>query len=193
MLEQVPRYQKDVNVINHKVTDEYKSIDKILSLIPKLKVLDIAGAEGYLAWLAAQHGHSVMNIEIDEGRVLRGRKHFPEIEMRADNIFDNLDILSNYNVYMVSRFFHNIGYDKSVELMDAIEKQTDYILIIKYKPGLVKETGKPREKLATKKGINDLLEQYGIKKKSFPQQVIVAARGKYEYIPDMLRQYIREG
>lgn len=196
MLEQVPRYQKDANVKQHKITKEYKSIKKILELIPKGHVLDIAGAEGFVAYLAAQCGHIAVNVEIDEGRVLRGLKHFgvcANLTIIKNNIFEDLDMLGHFNIFIVARFFHNIGLQKSLKLMDEIDKKEDYILIVKYKPGLKKETGAPREPLATKKGVKNLLEQYNLKKKSFPQEVIVAAKGKYEGVPDMLRKHIGEG
>jgi len=195
-LEQKPRYQKDTNVKQHKITKEYKSIDKILSLIPNGHVLDIAGAEGFIAYLAALCGHSAVNVEIDKGRVLRGLKYFgthANLTILEKDIFDELDMLDYFNIFIVARFFHNIGMKKSIELMDAIDKKEDYILIVKYKPGLKKETGAPREPLATKRGIKSLLEQYNLKKKSFPQEVIVAAKGKYEGIPDMLRKHLPEG
>ena len=193
-LEQQPRYQKDANVKEHKITPEYKSIDKILSLIPKGQVLDIACAEGFLVWLAEKRGHNAYGIEIDEGRVNRGRKNLniPSL-LTAGDIFNNLSKIKDYNIFIVARFFHNIGYEKSLQLMDEINKKDDYIIIVKYKPGLRKETGAPREPLATKKGVKNLLEQYNLKKKSFQQQVIVAAKGKYEGVPDMLRKHIGEG
>ena len=193
MLEQVPRYQKDVNVKHHEVTKEYKSINKILSLIPKAKVLDIACAEGFIAWIAHKHGHEAEGCEIDEGRVLRGRRHFPGLELKAIDIFEHLEMLQKFDIFIVARFLHNIGMEMSLKLMDEINKNEDYILIVKYKPGLKKETGAPRESLATKRGVKNLLEQYNLKKKSFPQEVIVAAKGKYEGVPDMLRKHLPEG
>lgn len=192
MLEQVPRYQKDTNVISKKVTKEYKSIKKILELIPKGNVLDIAGAEGFITWMADKVGHNAVCVEIDEGRVLRGRKNLG-IDIRAVDVFENLDMLEHFDIFVVARFFHNIGMEKSVELMGAIDEKKDYILIVKYKPGLKKETGARRELLATKKGIKELCECYNLAKKSFPGEVIVAAKGKYAGVPNMLRKHIGEG
>jgi len=191
-LEQKPRYQKDANVKEHKVTSEYKSLDKILSLIPKGRVMDIACAEGFLVWLAKKNGHTARGIEIDAGRVERGKKNLG-VELDTGDVFENLNLIAGFDTYIVARFFHNIGYEKSMKLMDEINKMDDYIIIVKYKPGMRKETGAPREPLATKKGVNSLLEQYNLKKKSFPGEVIVAAKGKYEYVPDMLRKHLPEG
>jgi len=191
-LEQQPKYQKNVNVISKKVTKEYKSIKKILELIPKGDLLDIGAAEGFITYIAHNAGHKAFGIEIDEGRVLRGRKHLNATIYAAD-IFECLHTFKNYDIFVVARFLHNIGFGKSLMLMDAIDKKKDYILIVKYKPGKRKETGAKREPLATKKGIKNLLEQYNLPKKSFPQETIVAGKGKYKGVPDMLRKHIGEG
>ncbi len=58
---------------------------------------------------------------------------------------------------------------------------------------LKRENDEPREPLATKKGINNFLDKYGLAKKSFPQQTIVAAKGKYVELLDKLRSEIGEG
>lgn len=193
-LAQVPRYQKDVNVKSHEVTKEYKSIKKILDVLPKeLKVFDIACAEGFLVYVAKKAGFQhPSGIEIDPGRTERGMKHM-DIEISTGSIFDNMNMLEDYDCFIISRFFHNVGMDASVKLMDEISKKEDVIIINKYKPGPKKENGKPRELLATKKGINQLMEKYGFEKKSFPQDVIVAAKGKYVMLLAELRKHIGEG
>jgi hypothetical protein len=191
-LQQVPRYQKSDNVINHKITSEYKSIEKILNLIPKAPLLDIACAEGFLVWMADRAGFTqTLGVEIDEGRVLRGRKHLG-VNLRANDIYSHLDIIKEFEIFIISRFFHNVGYEKTVKLMDAINEADDYLLIIKHKPGARKETGAKREPLATRKGINDMLDEYPVEKKSFPGDVILAGRGKYSDVPIMLRKYLPE-
>ena len=192
-LDQKPRYQKDANVKQKKITPEYKSIWKILDLIPKdLPLIDIACAEGFIVYMADQRGfNKTYGIEIDEGRVKRGRDNLG-VNIDAADTFESLHLMKDYKVFVVSRFFHNVGLEKSKELMDAIDKNDDYIIINKHKPGPRKETGEKRELLATKKGINGFMEQYGLTKKSFSQDVVVAAKGKYEYIPEILRKYIPE-
>ena len=191
-LEQVPRYQKDTNVISKKVTKEYKSIKKILELIPEGNLLDIACAEGFIVWIAEKAGLNGSGIEIDAERVKRGEKNLG-LQLLTGDIFEHIDMIKDYDIFVVARFFHNIGPEKSVQLMNAIDEKKDYILIVKYKPGKYKETGAPREPLATKKGVNELLEVYNLKKKSFPQEVIVAGKGKYAGVPDMLRKNLPEG
>lgn len=192
-LEQAPRYQKDVNVKQHEVTKEYKMIRKILGLLPKeLPLIDIACAEGFIVYIANKQGfETTFGIEIDEERVKRGRKNMG-VDIEAHDTFEYLDRMDKFKIFVISRFFHNVCEEKSKELMDAIDKNEDYIIINKHKPGPLKETGAKREPLATKKGINNFMEQYGLAKKSFPDDVVVAAKGKYEYIPSMLRKHIPE-
>ena len=194
ILDQVPRYQKDVNVKKKKVTKEYGVIFKILQLLPKtVKLYDIACAEGFICWLAKKAGIvNAKGIEIDADRVERGKKYLG-VDVVTGDIFENIDKLNYSDVYVFSRFFHNIGEESSRVLMDKLDKKKHFMLIIKYKPGLKKENGQKREPLAIKDGLNKFLESYGLKKKSFPQQVIVAAKGKYvEYLP-ILRKHIGEG
>ena len=192
-LDQAPRYQKDVNVKQHEVTKEYKVIWKVLGLLPKdLPLIDVSCAEGFIVYMARKQGfETTFGIEIDGDRVKRGIKHMG-VNIIAADTFESLDMLKDYKVFVISRFFHNVGLEKSKLLMDAIDKNEDYIIINKFKPGKTKETGEKRELLATKKGINALMEQYNLEKKSFPQEVVVAAKGKYEYIPAFLRKYIPE-
>ncbi len=194
MLEQTGHYQRDKNVIQKKVTPEFSVIYKIFKLLPnKLKVLDIACSEGFLVWLARESGfEEVDGIEIDSRRTRRGKKHL-KIDLQTGDIFENLDIIKKYDVFVVSRFFHNIGIRKSDVLMREINKKKNFILIIKYKPGLKREDDQPREPLAKKKGLHRFLERYNLAKKSFPQQILVAAKGKYLPMLKELRKHIGEG
>jgi len=192
-LEQAPRYQRDDNVKGKK-TGEFGCIWKIFKILPKeLKVLDIACAEGFLVWLARKGGlKETDGIEIDPDRTERGFKHL-NLELQTADIFENLDIIRKYDVFILSRFFHNIGEEKSDELMKRINRKRNYMLIIKYKPGMFKENKQKRQPLATKEGLKTFLDKYELAKKSFPQQVIVAAKGKYVPLLKELRKGIAEG
>jgi hypothetical protein len=192
VLQQVPRYQKDSHVKSHEIGGEFQSIWKILNLIPKAPLLDIACAEGFLVYIAQKAGFKkTMGIEIDEGRVLRGRK-FLGVNLRANDIFEHLDMVKDYKIFIISRFFHNVGHEQSKILMDAIDKKKDYLLIIKHKHGPRKENGKKREPLATRSGLNKFLDNYPVSKKSFKGDVIVAGKGRFEDVPAMLRKTMPE-
>lgn len=192
MLQQTPRYQKDSHVKSHEIGSEFQSVWKILNLIPKDAILDIGAAEGFLVYLARKAGFTkYLGLEIDEGRVLRGRKYLG-VNLRANDIFEHMEILKDYKIFVLARILHNIGNEQSKILMDAINKKRDYLLIIKHKHGPRKETGAKREPLATRKGINNFLDNYPVRKKSFSGDVIVAGKGKYKNMPAMLRRSLPE-
>ncbi|MCP3683526.1 MAG: class I SAM-dependent methyltransferase [bacterium] len=193
-LEQTDHYQPNRAVEKHQVTSEFAIIYKIFKLLPKnLRVLDIACAEGFLVWMARKAGiKRTEGIEIDPNRVHRGEEKL-NIKLINNDIFDYLDVVRNYDVFILSRFLHNITEHKAKLLVGDIDEKKDYLLIIKYKPGLRKENYEPREPLATKKGINKFLERYSLAKKSFSQEVIVAAKGKFVPILKKLRERIGEG
>jgi hypothetical protein len=193
ILDQVPRYQKDINVIKKKITPEYFILYKILKILPKtLRLFDVACAEGFIVWLAQKVGMRATGVELDAGRVDRGKTHLG-VDIYAGDAFRNMKRIDEADIIVVSRFFHNVGEELSHRLMKRIDKKKDYILIIKYKPGLKKETGGPREPLAIKDGLNKFLDGYDVSKKSFPQQTIVAAKGKYKKYLKQLRAEIGEG
>ena len=186
------RYQKNANVVGRKITEEYRSINKILSLLPAgLKLIDIACAECFIGWLAKAHGLDVTGIELDMDKVKGGKQHLG-MDIIHGSIFDNYNLLKGKDVFVVSRFFHNIGFKQSGSLMRAIDKNKDYIIIVKYKPGAYRETGQKRQPLATKKGVGTFLGNYKLNTKAFRSEVIVGAKGKYREIPDMLRKYLGE-
>lgn len=188
------QYQKTINVKKHKITQEWKPLWTILSHLPnELKLYDIGAAEGFICWMAKQKGIKVATgIERHKDKVVSAMKHL-EIKLTHGSIFDNINNLKEYNCFVFSRFLHNIGWEPSFKLMKEIDKIEDYIVIVKYKPGLFKENGTPRQPLAMKKGISRFMSYFNLKGKSFPQQLIVYGKGKYEYIPNKLRKYIKEG
>jgi len=192
-LDQVPRYQTDAAVKQRQITPEWSHMWQILKLIPKAPLIDIACAEGFCVWMADKAGFTqTLGVEIDEGRVLRGRKFLGDVNLRANNIFDRLSLLKEYRYFIIARFFHNIGDEMSEKLMNEIDKKKNYLLIIKHKAGPRKETGAKREPLATRKGINTFLDRYPLSKKSFCGDLIVAGKGKYSNIPAFLRKHMPE-
>lgn len=193
MIEQAPKYQKDINVKKKKRV-AFGSMWKIFKVLPNdLKVLDIACAEGFLVWLARKGGlKQTDGIEIDPRRTKRGFDHL-NLKLQTGDIFDHLDILKKYDVFLLSRFLHNIGEAKSSTLLDRIDRKRNYMLIIKYKPGVLKENKQPRKPLSTRKGISKFLEKYDLNKKTFPEEVIVAAKGKCVPLLKKLREKIKEG
>ena len=191
-LEQSPRYQRDENV-KSKSLGEFRVINKIIGLLSKeMKVLDIAAAEGFITYLARKAGLHCDGIEIDPNRTKRGFDNL-RLKLVTGDIFDNFNMLQRYNVFILSRFLHNIGEHKSKLLLDEIDRKRNYMLIIKYKPGKYRENGKLRQPLATKEGLKKFLERYNLPKKSFPQQTIVVAKGKYVPLLKKLRERIGEG
>ena len=195
-LEQVPRYQKDINVKEKKISREYAIINKILNLLPKkFSLLDIGAAEGFICWMALKAGYTtVVGIECDEGRVGRGRKNLGlNGTLLAGDVFKNMKRLDDADIIVISRFLHNVGEGLSHKLMERIDKKKDYILIIRYKPGARKENNLKRELLATKIGVNGMLGEYKLAKKSFPQDTIVAIKGKYRKYLRILRAEMGEG
>lgn len=193
-LEQAPRYQPDENIKKRKL-GEFRIINKIFGLLPySVRILDCACAEGFLVYLAGEALQVCTGIEIDPKRVERGRKwlHLGRNIVTGD-IFKRITLFEHYDTIIFSRFLHNISETKARRLMDAVSKKEDCILIIKYKPGMIRESGEKRERLATKEGVKQLMEEYDFAKKSFPQEVIVAAKGKYIPVLYKLRKNIGEG
>ena len=187
-------YQKDINVKRHIITKEWKPLWKMLHLLPKeLKIFELACAEGFPVWMAKKRGFSAKGMEIHKDKVVRGRQHLSlGTDILHGDVFKHLKLLDKANCFIVCRFFHNVGLDASVQLMNRINDHKDYIVIAKYKPGKLKETGKPRQPLAMKKGLANLLKQYDLNTMSFQQEFIVGAKGKYKDIPNMLREHLPE-
>jgi len=177
------RYQKDVNVIGKQVTPEYHIFERIFSELPKdCRVLDVACAEGFIAHLAVRAGLRATGIEIGGEKVALGKKQFPGVDLCCGNIFENLSMIQRHDVYVVSRFFHNVGEAWSNVLVShMLANSAGFLLLVRHKPGLLKETGEKRQPLATAKGVNSFLKKHGLNKKTFRGEVIVAAHGeKYE-------------
>jgi hypothetical protein len=142
------QYQKSVNVKKHIVTKEWKPLWEILRLLPhELRMLSIACAEGFDVWMARKRGHTADGIEIHKDKIIRAKKNL-NIDLIHGDIFERFGLLEKYNCFIVCRFFHNIGADLTNQIMRKINEKRDYILIVKYKPGKFKETGKPRQPLA---------------------------------------------
>jgi hypothetical protein len=184
------QYQKKINVVRHIVTKEWKPLWKILKYLPKdLKILSIACAEGFDVWMATKRGYKADGIEIHKDKVITAKKNL-NLNLIHGDIFERFGLFKKYNCFIICRFLHNIGHEASIKLMNEINCKRSYLLIIKYKPGKYKETGKKRQPLATKKGLSNFLDIYDLKGKSFPQEFLVLGKGKYKDIPKMLREYI---
>lgn len=183
MSQDVPdRYQRNANVMRRTVTEEYASIKNILSVLPPdRKLLDLGCAEGFICWLAAKTGiRSIKGIEIGENKVKLGHKKLAHeaIERICGDIFKRFDLLDWCDTVVASRFFHNVGPQKSAKIMERLRDKPELFLIAKYKPGPRKETGRKRKPLATKKGVKELLCRYGLATKSFRSQVLAGAKGE---------------
>jgi len=187
------RYQKDVNVKGHLVTREWKPLKKILQYLPKeLKILSIACAEGFDVWMAKKAGFNAKGIEFHRDKVDRGQRHLGlGKDIICGDIFERFGLIGKANCFIVCRFWHNIGGKLSTQIMDKIESKKDYLIISKYKPGPLKENGKKRQPLATKKGLSNFFSMYNLVGKSFPQEFLVVGKGKYKDVPNMLREHIK--
>ena len=107
------RYQKDINVIKHTVTKEWKPLYQIFKNIPfehKLKVLSIACAEGFDVYIARRLGYDATGIEIHLDKIKRAKKHL-NLDLIHGDIFERFGLLEKYNCFIVCRFFHNVGAD----------------------------------------------------------------------------------
>jgi hypothetical protein len=173
-----PRYQKDVNVKGKKITSDYKDIWKVLQKLPNLPAIDIAGAEGFISYLAKKAGiKKVVCVEIGEEKVKMGKKLFPGVQFVCKSIFDLDHNLMDFDIFIVSRFFHNIGQEWSERLMDILPMNC--IVVARHKRGKRRENGEPREPLAMRSGVSKLLETYGFKIECVGDTVL-GTRGKYE-------------
>lgn len=190
------QYQKKINVKKHVITKEWKPLWEMFKLLPKdLRYFEIACAEGFPMWMAKRRGISdVKGIEIHKDKVESGRNNLNlGQDIMHGDIFERLGLIKKANLFIVCRFWHNISWEECLKIMNEIDKKRDYIIISKYKPGMFKENGKPRQPLATKKGLSRLFDVYNLKGKSFSQQFLVVAKGKFKGIPDMLREHLPEG
>lgn len=177
-----PRYQKDVNIYRKKITPEYHIFPVIFRRIPPhCTVLDIACAEGFLCHLAAKAGIlNVVGIEIGEEKIALANQQFgcQNINFICDSIFNQLHLIKQSEVIICSRFFHNIGPAASHIIMDEINKKKEFLLIVKYKPGLYKENGEKRQPLATRSGLKRLFKEYRLLNKSLSNEIILVSRGE---------------
>lgn len=178
-----PRYQKDEQVFKRRITLEFKPLLEIFHMLPPdAPLLDIACAEGYLCWLASFAGvKNVTGIEIGENKVRLGRKHLmrPGMRLIQGDVWDNLNLIHESEVFVVSKFFHNVPEADAEQLMRLIGNLPQFMLIVRHKPGPKKETGEKRETYATNAGVSDLMAPYVNAKKTFPSQIVVGARGPY--------------
>lgn len=188
------QYQKDICVKRHVITKEWKTLWNILNLIPKdVKIFSIACAEGFDLWMAKKRGHTnIKGLEFHKDKVVRGRKNLSlGSDILHGDIFEKLGLIEKANCFIVSRFWHNISEEEAKVIMNKIDEKRDYLIISKYKPGLLKENGVKRQPLATKKGLSNFFSLYDLVGKSFPQEFIVVGKGKYKDVPDMLREHIK--
>lgn len=189
-----PRYQKDEQVYRRQVTAEFKPILRVFQSLPsRTRLLDIACAEGFLCWLASYAGvKHVTGIEIGKNKVELGRKHLsrPGVRLICGDVWDNLELVDEATVFVVSKFFHNVTEEEAEKLMCLIGGRPQFLLIVRHKPGPKKETGAPREKYATNAGVSALMAPYVGSKKSFPSQLVIGARGQY-YV-ELLERLKRE-
>ncbi len=188
------RYQKDISVKKHIITKEWRPLWNMLKEMPKeLKVLSIACAEGFDVWMARKRGFNARGVELHRDKVVRGRKHLNlGNNIIQGDIFERFGLIDKANCFIVSRFWHNVGGTASAKIMDRINMKKDYVIISKYKPGLLKETGKKRQPLATRKGLSSFFSMYGLVGKSFQSEFYVVGKGKYKDVPDMLRTFLGE-
>lgn len=188
------RYQKDISVKKHIITNEWRPLWKMLHQLPKeLKVLSIACAEGFDVWMCKKRGFNAKGIELHRDKVVRGRDHLNlGKDIMQGDIFERFGLIEKANCFIVSRFFHNVGGTASVEIMDKIAEKRDFVVIAKHKPGLFKETGKKRQPLATRKGLSNFFSLYNLVGKSFQSEFFVVGKGKYRGVPEMLRTFLPE-
>jgi len=174
-----PRYQKDVNIKGKAITDDYKDIWKVLKKLPDLPALDIAGAEGFISHLARKAGiRDVTCIEIGENKIKLGRKHFIGIKFICGDIFSHFELVRKSEIFIISRFFHNIGPEWSEKLMEALNRPC--IIVARHKRGDKRENGRPRQPLAMRRGVVKLLEKYGFRIRAYGDTVLAAKGEKYE-------------
>jgi hypothetical protein len=186
------QYQKDINVKKHVPTKEWKPLYKIFKYLNcNVRMLSIACAEGFDVFMARKWGYKADGIEIHLDKIKRAKQHM-NLDLIHGDIFERFGLLEKYNCFIVCRFFHNVGQELTNRIMRKINQKRDYIMIVKYKPGKYKETGKPRQPLATKKGISNLFDLYGLKGQSFPQEFMVGAKGRFKDVPKMLRKHIKQ-